>query len=69
MTNKNWMVQDVFSSGIPGPSFTFHETEEEAAQEASRRGGAAIPVKICEDCGSLLGLEGRPLRRSCVYCR
>lgn len=69
--NTPWVVQDVFSGGIPGPGFTVHETEAEALEEAERRGSTAAPYqpKTCGVCGDWIGVDRRPLQGGCVWCR
>lgn len=65
-----WIAQDVFSSGLPGPGFTVHETREAAEAAALSRGTAvAFQASQCFYCLALLGLERKPVGGGCGYCR
>jgi hypothetical protein len=71
MIETRWVVQDVFSSGIPGPGFTVHQTKEEAMAEYNKRPTASgpRPYRECLTCGSVLGIGGAPLQGGCADCR
>jgi hypothetical protein len=70
-TETRWVVQDVFSSGLPGPGFTVHDTLEEAKAEYAERSTASgpRPYRECLACGSVLGIGGMPLQGGCTDCR
>ena len=64
-----WIVQDVFSYGSSGPGFTVHTSLQDAEREATERDAAVVPFRDCPTCGSVLGLESRPLQGGCNECR
>lgn len=64
-----WVVQDVFSSGIPGPGFTTHDSEPEAVEEGRVRDAPVFLARWCKECWSLLGRDGAPLSGGCNHCR
>jgi hypothetical protein len=68
---SQYIVQDVFSSGLPGPGFTVHQTREEAEEEQQVRfdTSTTVPYRECLTCGSILGLDRQPLQGGCQECR